>query len=210
MKHEVAQILLDVGAVVLNVARPFRYTSGLLSPIYCDNRLLLGNVAARTRIVDSFLIKLDSVKCGVIAGTSTAGIPWAALIAEKLGKPMAYVRGKAKEHGKKKQVEGADVSGKRVVLIEDLVSTGGSACDAVTALRQAGALVTQCVSIYTYELSSAAERFDEIDCGLITLSNFSTLIAVARETAKISSEHAQKAFEWNANPNGWMPQLGTG
>lgn len=203
MKEDVANILLEVKAVTLSVSEPYTFTSGIKSPIYCDNRLLISYPEERKKIVKKFLEILETLEFDVIAGTSTAGIPWAAWIAAKLEKPMVYIREKAKEHGKGNQVEGKLEKGQKAVIIEDLISTGGSSAAAVQAAKDAGAEVEDCVAIFTYEMEKANQKFLEARCKLHTLTNFSTLMKVAEEKDYVNSEEKEKALEWNKNPGGW-------
>lgn len=205
MKEEVAKILLSINAVTLNPSEPYRYASGILSPIYCDNRLLMSYPEQRQKIRDSFatLIEDLGLKFDVIAGTATAGIPHAAWLAEKLRKPMIYIRSKAKEHGKTNQVEGVLKEGQSVLVIEDLVSTGGSSVAAVDAVRQAGGDVIAVIAIFTYEMEKAKDKFVEAECPLFTLSNFSTLVNVAEQEGYVSEEQRNIILEWNKNPVDW-------
>jgi orotate phosphoribosyltransferase len=189
--EQTAELLLASKAVILRPEEPFRFTTGILSPIYCDNRLLLSKVSEREKIVDAFVQKINNEKLvfDVVAGIATASITWASLIAEKLKKPMIYIRKEAKEHGMKNRVEGDFKKGERVLVVEDLVSTGSTSMSAVVAAREAGAVVEQCLAIFTYEMKVATEGFRQIKCALVTLSNFSTLVKVAAE--------------WSKDPVGW-------
>lgn len=207
---EIAKLLLDVKAVGLNLSEPFRYTSGILSPIYCDNRMIISHVDERHKIIDGFvrLVKKNKLKFDIVGGTSTAGIPYAAFLAERLGLPMVYIRGKAKEHGKKKQVEGDMKKGDHVLIVEDLISTGGSSLESVEGVRNEGGIVTDCIAIFTYEFEKAKKRFSEMNVQLHTLSNFSTLIAVAANAGYITNEEKEKALEWNKDPEGWGKTMG--
>src|SRR5690242_517569 len=157
--HEIAATLLRAGAVHLRPEQPFTFASGLRSPIYCDNRLLIGDVVARRQVIAAFVACCAGAD--IIAGTATAGIPWAAWAAEALGRPMAYVRGAAKGHGRGRQIEGAGVAGQRVVLLEDTVSTGESVLAAAAALRAEGAELVRCVCIFTWGWQSTATTFAE-------------------------------------------------
>jgi len=162
--RKVAEILLNAKAVKLNVKEPFTYTSGLISPIYTDNRVLISYVEERDTIVDGFidLIKERGLKPDYIAGTATAGIPWAAFVAEKMKLPMVYVRNKPKGHGAGKQIEGMLTKGKSVLIIEDLVSTGGSALNSVNAIRNEGkGIVHEVFAIFSYGMDKAETAFRE-------------------------------------------------
>lgn len=209
MEKEVAKILLEAKAVTLSPGEPYIYASGIKSPIYCDNRLLMSFPDKRKQIVKYFLEKIkDFGDFDVVAGTSTAGISWAAWISASLEKPMAYIRGKSKEHGKQNLIEGKAVIGQKVLVIEDLVSTGGSSIAAVEAVREAGGDVVGCVAIFTYELEKAKKRFEEAKCKIITLSNFSTLVEVASETEYITEEDKAIVLEWNKAPADWGKKHG--
>ncbi len=200
---QVAKVLLDTEAVRLNVKEPFTYVSGIKSPIYCDNRKVIGYPEGRKIVVEGFVELLQNKDYDVVAGTATAGIPWAAFIAEKLDKPMSYIRSKKKEHGAGKQIEGADLEGKRVIVIEDLISTGGSSIKAVEAAREAGAAHVEVLAIFSYEFEKAAKSFEEAKCECQTISSFSTLIDLAENDNYLNSEEAEIAMKWNKNPNQW-------
>ncbi|HYF62582.1 MAG TPA: orotate phosphoribosyltransferase [Herpetosiphonaceae bacterium] len=213
MKHsaaEIAQILLEAGAVALSPARPFRFASGILSPVYCDNRLLLGQVSARKAIAAALAERVEEeiVSAEVIAGTATAGIPWAAWVAGHASLPMVYVRSGAKKHGRGQQVEGGLQAGQRVVLIEDLVSTGGSALDAVAALRQLDASVSDCCCIFSYEMADSAQRFGAAGVRLLPLTTLGALLEVAASQNYIQPEHRELIADWAADPAGWAVRAG--
>lgn len=196
--HEIAGTLLQAGAVLLRPDEPFTFASGLRSPIYCDNRLLIGNVAARRTAIAGF-----AAHCGgaeIIAGTATAGIPWAAWAAEVAGLPMAYVRGAAKGHGRGRQIEGAAVEGRRVVLLEDTISTGESALQAATALREAGAQLVGCVCIFTWGWAATRQRFADAALPLQALATLDDLLGAATH---LSVEQRQLVTAWAIDPQGW-------
>jgi orotate phosphoribosyltransferase len=205
LQEEVAAALLEIGAVTLRPHEPFTWTSGLKSPIYCDNRLTLSYPEVRERLADAFvaLIRERFADAEVIAGTATAGIPHAAWIAQKLNLPMIYVRDKAKGHGKQNQIEGVLEPGRKVVVIEDLISTGGSSLAAALAVREAGGVVLGTLAIFTYEFEQASERFAEQNIPLMTLSNFSTLIRVARAKGMINDDELALLAEWRRNPQAY-------
>lgn len=207
-KEEIAKILLEKKAVTLNVKEPYTFVSGARSPIYCDNRSLAAFPEERKRIVDAFISALKDMEYDIIAGTATAGIQWAAWIADKLEKPMAYIRGSSKKHGKGNQIEGATIKGKKIVVIEDVVSTGGSSMGAVEACREAGADVVAMISIFTYEYESSKKLFKESDCKTIFLTDFTTLIKVATENSYIEKENADIIIGWGKDPAGWGPKHG--
>lgn len=204
-RKEIAKLLLEIKAVMLNVRDPFRFTSGILSPIYCDNRLIISYPEKRKQVIAAFLntIKENHFVFDVVAGTATAGIPHAAWIADHLNVPMVYVRAEAKSHGKKNQIEGRLEKGQRVLVIEDLISTGNSAIQAALALRDAGAIVTDCLAIFTYQFEKAKNEFSNHQIKAHALSDFETLIQVAVEAGYISEAEKTLACSWNENPTEW-------
>lgn len=208
MEKEIAKILLEVNAVNLRPNQPFTFTSGIKSPIYCDNRLLISHPKKRNIIIKAFLNILKEKEFDILAGTATAGIPWCAWLAQKVSKPMIYVRGKAKEHGKENLIEGKIEKGKKVIVVEDLISTGGSSIDAVEAVREAGGIVEDCIAIFTYQLEKAINKFNEAKCNLITLTNFSTLVEVAVENKYIKPEEKLMILSWNKDPENWANKQG--
>ena len=203
--EEVAELLLKSEAILLRPQQPFKFASGILSPIYCDNRLLLSKINERKRIVDYYLKKAEEEKLEfeVVAGIATASIPWAALIADKLKKPMVYIRKATKDHGRENLIEGGLEKGQKVLVVEDLVSTGGTSISSVKAARSEGAVVEKCLAIFTYEMEAAKKGLEEAKCRLITLSNFSALIEVAAKKGYIKEGQIQMLKEWIANPKGW-------
>lgn len=202
-KEQTAKILFDLKAVKINVKEPFTFSSGIKSPIYCDNRVILGYPEAREQIVQGFLDIIDTENTDVIAGVATAGISWAAFIAEKLGKPMAYVRSKPKGHGVGRQIEGAEIAGKRVAVIEDLISTGGSSINAAEVLRNSGAESVEVKAIFSYNFKSAFENFEKINCKWDTISDFDILIELLKNEKYLNETEAKTALEWNKNPESW-------
>ncbi len=202
-KEQTAKILFDLKAVKINVKEPFTFSSGIKSPIYCDNRVILGYPEAREQIVQGFLDIIDTENIDVIAGVATAGISWAAFIAEKLGKPMAYVRSKPKGHGVGRQIEGAETAGKRVAVIEDLISTGGSSINAAEVLRNSGADSVEVKAIFSYNFKSAFENFEKINCKWDTISDFDILIELLKNEKYLNETEAKTALEWNKNPESW-------
>jgi orotate phosphoribosyltransferase len=197
----IAAALLRSSAVLLRPEEPFTFASGLRSPIYCDNRLLIGDVAARRAVAASF-----AECCGdaeIIAGTATAGIPWAAWVAEALSVPMAYVRGAAKGHGRGRQIEGADVRGRRVALLEDTISTGGSVLEAAAALRAEGAIVLRCICIFTWGWDATARAFAEADLLLKPLTTLPVLLEVAAESGYLPPAQRALVEDWVADPQAW-------
>lgn len=205
ISKDVAELLLKSEAIMLRPQKPFTFASGILSPIYCDNRLLLSKINERQRIVDAYIskIKEEKLEFEVVAGIATASIPWAALIADKLKKPMIYIRKAAKDHGRENLIEGGLEKGQRVLVVEDLVSTGGTSLSSVEAARKEGAVVDVCLAIFTYEMEIAIKAFREANCKLLTLSNFTTLVDVAAKKGYIKEGEIQLLKEWSRNPEAW-------
>jgi orotate phosphoribosyltransferase len=206
MNMYVAEQLLKIGAVSLKPQEPFTWSSGIKSPIYCDNRLTLSYPKVRQKIALGLtnLIKENFSDVDVIAGTATAGIPHAAWVSDKLQLPMCYVRGKAKSHGKGNQIEGGIKPGQKVVVVEDLISTGGSSLTAVQALEEYGCEVLGVVSIFTYELRKAVEQFREANITARSLSDYTSLIHVAVQKNKISEEDVDRLLSWRRDPESWL------
>ncbi|TJY43346.1 orotate phosphoribosyltransferase [Cohnella pontilimi] len=198
----IAGHLLDIGAVSLRPHEPFTWTSGIKSPIYCDNRLTMSYPKVRNTIAEGFatLIRRQFPDCEAVAGIATGGIPHAAWVAEKLNLPMLYVRDKAKGHGKTNQIEGHFKPGQKVVLIEDLISTGGSSLKAAVAVRDAGCAVQGVIAIFTYQFDQAAEAFDAENVPLSTLSNYSALIQTALARGTIRNEDVELLQSWRSDP----------
>lgn len=198
MEREIAKQLLDIGAVFLRPDDPFTWASGIKSPIYCDNRLILSAPTARVKveqaIANAVMEYYPTVQ--MLMGTSTAGIAHAAIAGAILGLPMGYVRGEAKTHGRNNKIEGKMEPGTRVVVIEDLISTGGSVIDVVEALREAGAQVLGIVSIFTYGLKKGVERLAAAKVENHSLSNLDTLVDVAVEEKYITAEQKQTVLNF--------------
>jgi orotate phosphoribosyltransferase len=209
MKHLIAERLLEINAVALKPQDPFTWTSGLRSPIYCDNRLTLSFPAVRREIAAGLqqLILENFPEAEVLAGTATAGIPHAAWVSERMDLPMCYVRSKAKGHGKGNQIEGKTAPGQKVVVVEDLISTGGSVITAVEALREAGCVVLGVVSIFTYGLEKGKEAFEQADIKSLSLTNFPTLVEVAVEKGYIMETDQESLFAWSQAPSEWSKQF---
>ncbi|KMY45062.1 orotate phosphoribosyltransferase [Bacillus sp. FJAT-27916] len=204
-KQTIAEHLLNIKAVSLKPNDPFTWSSGLKSPIYCDNRLTLSYPAVRKEIAQGLaeLIQTKFPQAKVVAGTATAGIPHAAWVSEILNLPMVYVRSSAKGHGKGNQIEGIVKEGDKVVVVEDLISTGGSSITCVQALRDAGCHVEGVVSIFTYELEKATAAFKEADIPYFSLTDFTTLTDAAKEKQSISEDELESLRKWKANPAEW-------
>lgn len=206
----IADDLLATGAFKISLSPLFTWTSGIQSPVYCDLRALISDVTARRTIVEAFQNMYPSIKfADVIAGTATAGIPWAAWLAEALGKPMVYIRGAAKEHGTKKRIEGSLKPGQKVVLVEDHVSTGGSSISAVEALRTEGqAIVDTIVAINTYELQKASEQFAVAQVNVFTLTNFTVILSAARAKGLIDEAQEALLADFRIDPATWAGKHG--
>ncbi|WP_442604411.1 orotate phosphoribosyltransferase [Paenibacillus sp. KN14-4R] len=198
----IAAALLEIEAVALRPQEPFTWTSGIKSPIYCDNRLTMSYPEIRDLIASGFatLIEQKYPDAEVVAGTATAGIPHAAWVAQKLGLPMIYIRDKAKGHGKQNQIEGALKPGQKVIVIEDLISTGGSSIKAAQAVNEAGGQALGVAAIFTYQLEKAVQGFADAGIALDTLSNYSILLEEAVELGKISSEDLAQLQSWRQDP----------
>lgn len=209
MKHSIAERLLDINAVALKPNDPFTWTSGLRSPIYCDNRLTLSYPAVRREIAAGLqkLILENYPNAEVIAGTATAGIPHAAWVSELMDLPMCYVRSKAKGHGKGNQIEGKVEKGQKVVVVEDLISTGGSVITAVQALREAGCEVLGVVSIFTYGLDKGKEAFSQEEIISESLTDFANLVEVAIEKGYISKDDQESLLSWSKAPSEWSKRF---
>ncbi len=190
LESKVAKALLSIKAVFLRPNDPFTWASGIKSPIYCDNRLTLSYPEVRKIIENGLaqIIKENYPDCEVLMGTSTAGIPHAAIVSEILNLPMGYVRGENKSHGRNNKIEGVVPTGKKVVVVEDLISTGGSSIEVVKALREVGADVLGIASIFTYGLPKGIEKLNEANCKNVSLSNFNVLAEVALEEGYINAE----------------------
>jgi orotate phosphoribosyltransferase len=201
----VAAQLLEIGAIRLYRDKPFTWSSGWKSPIYCDNRFSLSFPELRTYIKNSLaeVIRTQFPTAEVIAGVATAGIPQGALVADELGLPFAYVRPKPKDHGMENLIEGRIQSGQSVVLVEDLISTGGSSLKAAAALRDAGARVAGMVAIFTYGFDTAAANFEKDKTELVCLSDFNHLLPEAVRKNLISSDQLEHIKAWRSDPANW-------
>lgn len=202
---ETAEFLLQIKAIKLDNKNPFTWSSGIKSPIYCDNRKILSYPKIRTYIRQEFtkLIREEFGELDLIAGVATGAIAHGVLVAQELGLPFAYVRESKKEHGMTNQIEGVVESGQSVVVVEDLVSTGKSSLAAVKALREAGCNVKGMVAIFTYGLESAARNFKEENCNLFTLTDYNHLIKYALDMKYIKESDKLSLVSWRENPEGW-------
>ncbi|RQW20731.1 orotate phosphoribosyltransferase [Bacillus sp. C1-1] len=202
MSQKIANHLLDIKAVTLSPNEPFTWSSGIKSPIYCDNRLTLSYPNVRKDIARGLaqLIMKYAPDVEVIAGTATAGIPHAAWVADELNLPMIYVRGSAKGHGKKNKIEGHLAAASKVVIIEDLISTGGSSIAAAEAVRESGGDVCFVAAIFSYQLQAAEVQFQEANLPYHVLSEYETLIEQAKQRGFISEQEQRKLELWRDNP----------
>jgi len=202
---KVAQSLLQIKAIKLQPNQPFTWASGWNSPIYCDNRKILSYPKIRTFIRQQFVAAIEEhfPKVEVIAGVATGGIAIGALVAEEMGLPFVYVRAAAKGHGLQNMIEGEVPTDKNVVIIEDLISTGGSSLTALAALRDAKCNVLGMVAIFTYGFETAVQNFKENKCKLITLSDYNTLIATAEADNYIAESDVKSLAEWRKDPASW-------
>lgn len=205
IEQKVAEFLLQIKAIKLQPNNPFTWASGWKSPIYCDNRITLSHPAIRTYIRQklSTLIQEEFGSVSVIAGVATAGIPQGVLVAQELGLPFIYVRAKAKEHGTGNLIEGEFSPGQRVVVVEDLISTGKSSLQAVQALREAGCEVAGLVGIFNYGFDAADENFKNAKCRFLTLSNYNALIEYAAEHSFVSADDIKLLRKWREDPQAW-------
>ena len=204
---KIAEFLLQIKAVKLQPNNPFTWASGWLSPIYCDNRKTLSFPAIRTHIRQAYAAAiLDHFgKPDAIAGVATGGIAQGALVAQELGIPFIYVRSSAKGHGLGNQIEGHFEPGQKIVVLEDLISTGGSSLTAVEALREAGCDVRGLVAIFTYEFDIALKNFDNADCAFVTLTDYEHLIEQAVKLDYINQGDVASLKEWRKSPDTWKP-----
>lgn len=200
LSHEIAKDLLDIKAIQIRTEDYFTWTSGIKSPIYCDNRLTMSYPAIRKKLVKGFaeLIEQMKIKPDVIAGCATAGIPHAAWLADELNLPMVYVRSKPKGHGKGNQIEGHFEKGQKVVVIEDLISTGGSSIEAAQALQDDGAEVLSVLAIFTYGLKKSIEKFSKAKLIFDTITNYEEVLALLVEDGTISDGESEKLQAWRS------------
>ena len=203
----IAQRLLEVKAIQLKPGKPFTWASGRKAPIYCDNRILLSYPEIREELLDAFIRKTELVSAfGQVAGVATAGIPHGAILAQALKLPFLYVRSKPKDHGRQNQIEGRIEPGEPVLVIEDLISTGGSSLKAVSALQEEGAKVAGVMAIFTYGFPDAAEAFEAAYCPYFTLTDYETLLQVAKDLDYIREEDLETLEEWSKDPVEWSKQ----
>lgn len=198
ISETVAKLLLELDAISLNPKKPFKYASGILSPVYTDCRVLMAYPDKRREIRDFYIdaINKSGVKFDVVAGTATAGIPHASWIADKLSLPMVYVRGKAKDHGKENLLEGLIKKGQKAIVIEDLVSTGESAINSTTVVRNAGGEVSTVFCIITYGMKIAEENFKNNNLKLISLTSFQVVVEIAQKLNLLNEEEVKVVLDW--------------
>jgi orotate phosphoribosyltransferase len=208
--QQLAKISLEIGAIKINSKNPFTWASGYRMPLYNDNRMLLGNAGHRTLIAEGMkaIIQKESIQVDTVAGVATAGIPHATSLANLVQLPLIYVRSSPKEHGMKNQVEGILKPGQAVVVVEDLISTGGSALKAVDTVREAGGVVEHCFGIFGYGFPEAKERFEKSQCWLHTLLDLDSLLQMAVREGHISPEEKQVVDTWRKSPFDWGKQQG--
>lgn len=204
-EKQIAKQLLEIGAVHLRPENPFKWTSGLRSPIYCDNRMTMSYPEVRRMVAGAFadVIREKYPQAEVIAGTATAGIPHAAWVADLLGLPMIYVRDKAKGHGRNNQIEGVLREGQNVVVIEDLISTGGSSIKAADAVKDAGGHVLSVLAIFSYQFDKAEKAFADAGYAFETMSNYTALLEQAKEQGILQEEQVGELAQWRINPEAY-------
>lgn len=205
--EEIAKELLKIKAVTLSPQAPFTWASGLRTPIYTDNRLIMSYPESRTKVENALVqtIRTNFKDAEVIAGTATAGIPHAAIIAYILDLPMIYVRSSAKDHGKRNAIEGEIKPGAKIVMVEDLISTGGSVIQAAEAVEEAGGEVIGCLAIFTYLMQQSTDNFEKAGYPLITLTNYQTLVDVATTQPELA-EYKDTLEKWYKDPVSWSEQ----
>lgn len=206
---KVAKILLEIKAVSLNPKKPFKYVSGILSPVYTDCRILMSFPKERKQIRDLYISEIKKLgKIDLIAATATAGIPHGAWVADKLNLPMVYVRGSAKDHGKGNQIEGLVQKGAKAVVVEDLISTGESAVTTANAVKEAGAKVSHIISIITYGMKKSQQNFKNNKLKLIPLTTFEKVVKVAQKMGYINKEEMSVILDWTKDPASWGKRMG--
>ena len=206
MDDKISEILLRLNAVILRTKPPFRWASGILSPIYTDNRILMSYPKERELIVNSFarLIRQNKIKFDGFAATATAGIPWAAWLSQKLNVPMVYVRSESKDHGRENLVEGMIEEGKKYIVVEDLISTGQSSLNTIKAVRHKKGVVEFCIAIFTYELEKSYASFESVNVKLLTLTNFTSFAREALKKKHITGAQLSHIMDWKKHPEGWV------
>lgn len=209
-RSNIAQQLLQIKAIKLSPQNPFTWASGMRSPIYCDNRISLSYPEVRSQVVDAFVALSKSFSpFDIIAGVATAGIPHGALLAHALNLPFVYVRSKAKEHGRQNLIEGHLNGNEKVLVVEDLISTGGSSMQAVNALKEAGCTVVGVMAVFSYGFEKAITTFSEANCQMETITDYDTLIQEAVKINYISSDQMELLQSWKTNPKDWAKTIQT-
>lgn len=206
--EQTARILLSIGAVSFSLQKPYRWVSGLLAPIYTDNRLLMGFPSERKQIVGFLTQKAKPIDCTVIAGIASAGIPFASWLSDALDKPMVFIRKETKDHGKEKRVEGILRTGQKVLLVEDLVSTGKSSLEGVAVLREEGAIVSDCLCIFSYDTRLSHEAFEKANVRLHPLTTIQDLLDAAEKMGKIAANEKQSVVDFLEDPPNWAKKRG--
>ncbi len=202
--QRIAEKLLQINAVKLSPQNPFTWASGIKSPIYCDNRLALSFPEVRRAIMSGFFQKSANFEpFDTIAGVATAGIPWGAMLADRLSKPFIYIRDKPKAHGRQNQIEGLLTEGSKILVIEDLISTGGSSLKAVETVRAANCEVVGVLAIFSYGFEAATTIFNESECRFDTLSNYEILLECAVQRGYVTASDVKTLQDWRVSPSTW-------
>ncbi len=206
--HAVADALLEIGGVGFRLHAPITFKSGIVSPVYCDNRTFPFWPTQWRKVIEGFdvLIETDKIAFDVLGGIEAAGIPHSAALGYALERPSVFIRKQPKDYGKRARIEGGDVDGKRVLLVEDLVTTGSSSLSGVAALREAGATVTDCLAIISYGFLEAQQAFAEANVQLHTLTNFDAVLAGALARGSLDASGANEIHAWLGDPHGWAAQ----
>lgn len=208
MEKLLAQKLLQIKAIRLNPQNPFQWASGILSPIYCDNRLVLSYPEARNMVKKGLAEASESFgEFDVVAGVATAGIAHGALMADALGKPFIYVRSSRKAHGRQNLIEGELKEGSKVLMVEDLISTGGSCLKAVDGVKEAGGEVVGVLALFTYGFQAAVDAFASYNCTFKTLSNYPAMLEVAMEDGYLNESDKELLLEWRRDPKEWAKKF---
>lgn len=204
LSYQIAQSLLQIKAIKLSPTNPFTWASGIKSPIYCDNRIALSHPEVRNHIQQGMKEKVAMFgEVNMISGVATAGIAHGAILADRLGLPFSYVRASAKSHGRQNRIEGEIPAGSKILVIEDLISTGGSSLEAVSELRENGYEVAGVLAIFDYRFKKAEENFRKSSCKYISLTDYPQLISAALDARYIGQEELNVLKAWNENPEGW-------
>lgn len=207
--EKIAKLLLSIDAVTISPKKPYKYTSGILSPVYSDMRLLVSYPKERKVVVNelSKVIKMLK-KSDILAATATGGIPHASFLSVKLDMPMVYVRGKAKEHGKKSQIEGLFKKGQKAIIVEDMISTGGSSLETLSALKKAGGKVNDIIAIFTYTMPVSLTNIKKAGVKLSALTTFPEVVDMAVKMGKMKEKDKELVLEWLKDPSGWGKKMG--